>query len=549
MYKKHCQTRREKHKSNSVSNKPSSASLDDYIATDPSNKNENNCRTVIKPIKSQKEFENRIVSFFVDTLSPFALIENEKYRQTYNFQLFSRKKLVSLIGKRAFSVKQKILNDLFEAKHVAVASDIWKNSKKCFMGVTATVLDKNYERQNYVLCCRRITGVIDYENIASHLTNVFDEYQISDKVIACVTDNGSNYVKAFKVYGLTEACFKVDVKELECEESLENLCLEEEIEFVQCPELESNDELKKFNLPLHLRCGSHTLNLIATTDFNAILSEKEHTNISSLHREAIKRCEILWHAIHLPKSYEIVEKVLGHSLPYPTVVRWNSLYDAIKRILKVHKTDSTLLSTLYRNLGKENERLLPVHINYLQLYKTIMKPIANAIDYLQGEKHVLFGTFIVAIHTLYNCYIDMENENDGPLINEKRILAKKLKAHIMKRYSDELDIAMEKEKVRVAVMAAACHPDLKLAWFRKDWDAETLRKKVHSIKETLITEVSNLRTKNIQKNEENSPTDKTKPKSKQPFFTPQNKTNDTLNHEEAQTEVIFSTFFQQAISK
>lgn len=51
------------------------------------------------------------------------------------------------------------------------------------------------------ITCRRFRGRHTYDAIASELKDIFSQYGLTtEKVTACVTDNGRNFVKAFKEY-------------------------------------------------------------------------------------------------------------------------------------------------------------------------------------------------------------------------------------------------------------------------------------------------------------------------------------------------------------
>lgn len=76
---------------------------------------------------------------------------------------------------------------------------------------------------------------------------------VRDKITCIVTDNGSNFVKAFKEYGIDYQT------EDEISESEEEIDLLDREEFVS-----------QILLPSHQRCASHTLSLVATTDLNNV---------------------------------------------------------------------------------------------------------------------------------------------------------------------------------------------------------------------------------------------------------------------------------------
>jgi len=89
------------------------------------------------------------------------------------------------------------------------------------------------------------------------LLDIFSNYRISDKIVGVITDNGSNFKKAFKEYGVT-----VDDILQQTEDSDE-----EQIDDLNDLSDTLNEILKGSTiLPPHKSCASHFLNLIATTD-------------------------------------------------------------------------------------------------------------------------------------------------------------------------------------------------------------------------------------------------------------------------------------------
>jgi len=54
------------------------------------------------------------------------------------------------------------------------------------------------ERKNSVLACCRVTGVHSFDVIAKEIHEIHWEFQVENMVVRTTTDNGSNFVKAFK---------------------------------------------------------------------------------------------------------------------------------------------------------------------------------------------------------------------------------------------------------------------------------------------------------------------------------------------------------------
>lgn len=60
------------------------------------------------------------------------------------------------------------------------------------------------ERQSAVLSCRRFKGTHNYERVADILLDIQSEYGLKNgQIVSTITDNGSNFVKAFKEFGIS----------------------------------------------------------------------------------------------------------------------------------------------------------------------------------------------------------------------------------------------------------------------------------------------------------------------------------------------------------
>ena len=88
----------------------------------------------------------------------------------------------------------------------------------------------------------------------------------------------------------------------------------------------------ELRLPSRLSCASHTLNLIATTDFMTGLRDFEILN--DYHNEIVNCCSVLWKTTRSFKNNEIIKSVLKASLNIPVKTRWNSFYNCLKQIFK-----------------------------------------------------------------------------------------------------------------------------------------------------------------------------------------------------------------------
>lgn len=64
-------------------------------------------------------------------------------------------------------------------------------------------IDNNYKRRSAALACRRFKGAHTFDRIKDLLQEIYSDFDIDPTKIVCsVTDNGSNFVKAFKIFGV-----------------------------------------------------------------------------------------------------------------------------------------------------------------------------------------------------------------------------------------------------------------------------------------------------------------------------------------------------------
>lgn len=103
----------------------------------------------------------------------------------------------------------------------------------------------------------------------------------------------------------------------------------------------------------------------------------------------------MWNALRFPKSNQIVQEYLGAALPRPVITRWNSLYDALKRIVAFKQQ----IVQVYPLVGISNI-LTEIDFRYLEEYLRILKPLAVTIDLLQGENFCYYGYLLPSLVSL-----------------------------------------------------------------------------------------------------------------------------------------------------
>jgi hypothetical protein len=289
-------------------------------------------------------------------------------------------------------------------------------------------------------------GSHTYDRIAENLCDVHNAFGLDTaKVSHTVTDGASNFRKAFEEYEQAET------------EEEENVVFTDISSVLDGGLQDSDSDVGEIVLPKHLRCCSHTLNLIASTDAD---DAKVNTTFSRLYNVATGKCQAIWNAVHRSsKAADAVQGVcssIGKNFLIPCVTRWNSKYDAIRRVLELKEKLADVCTAL--DLPKFKQ----IEIDFLAEYCHVMQPVAMTLDVLQGQNDCFYGMVLPKLVQLRNSLTQIMN---GTLVSCEP-LAVALLNGVNRRYGSQLELQMPAAKF--ATIAAASHPKYKLRWIPPD---------------------------------------------------------------------------------
>lgn len=401
-----------------------------------------------KKFVSQEEFNKRVVHFVVNTISAVSIIDHPSFKALFdgfNLKVMGRKSLMNTIHAMFQSHQDDLKLKISNQRFLCSTADIWSSKRRSFIGVTLHWLDSNLQRVSVAIACQRFPGVHNYKAIAEMLHAIYIKYGIKNQqIIATVTDNGSNFVKAFKEFTLHDA--------EEVETDKEDI---EEINMIDFPDTDESAETDlTIALPQHFRCASHTLNLIPTSDCMKAISA--NLSVRNKHMHAIDKCRKLWAKAGRPGTAEIIKNVLGHTLSSPGDTRWNSSYDSISRILD--KDTKPKLPILHQSLGLTN--FTDIELQYLEDYCQILKPLATALDILQGESNTYFGFLLPTLISLSNKWRKMKANFQGPRYFSANLILNACIDALHKRFASIFQLEWKE-----AIIAAASFPKFKICWY------------------------------------------------------------------------------------
>lgn len=410
----------------------------------------------------QDHFDKDVVNYFIDSMISLRSIDNVYFHKiikninscSKSFNIMSRRALGRKIAIYYNEQVEIIKRELEDIEFVCITTDIWSGRRRSFLGVTAHwIHPETLKRISRAIACQRFKGTHSYDKIYDHLMNIYKKVELnSAKVIAAITDNGGNFVKAFKIFGIEEKCILEYAGDLDTQyNSWSTECDSDTTSSID-DDVEDVIDLNEC-LPLHFRCASHTLSLCATTDSNKIL-EGQDTEISKIHEQVMKKCNIFWRAACRPKSSEIIISILGHTLSRPNETRWNSLFDAMKQFLSIKEKSAILSKELNLKTSFKDQ-----DFTYIEEYVNCSKHIAAALDILQGEKETYFGI-------LFPTLLSLRHKLQKSLTEDFiycRPLAEAYLESIENRFSQYFDISSR--QAEIAVIATLCHPIfLKFKW-------------------------------------------------------------------------------------
>lgn len=287
---------------------------------------------------SQGTVDRILIRLICEGHHPFSLVEQPAFKDfatalNPQCKVLSRPTLKNRIAEAAGQMKTKMISHLSSVNYVATTTDCWSAHQKSYIGVTCHWIDwETLERRSAVLACKRLRGSHTFDVLAGVLDDIHCHYRIRGKVVITTTDSGSNFVKAFGVFGEQGSQSEDEDAESDTDED----CSDGDVEYQDAFSILEQDNGLEYQLPKHQRCACHLLNLVATTD--AEIAEQKNDTYKRLSRAAFGKCQAMWNKTgRSHTAAEVVEDHCGLQLIRPNKTRWNSTYMAVERIIRIIK--------------------------------------------------------------------------------------------------------------------------------------------------------------------------------------------------------------------
>uniref|UniRef100_A0A672HBB3 HAT C-terminal dimerisation domain-containing protein n=1 Tax=Salarias fasciatus TaxID=181472 RepID=A0A672HBB3_SALFA len=351
-----------------------------------------------------QQVDKLVMDYIVGDLQPLSKVEKRSFIKLVtglqpSRHVPSRKQAQTLLN-NAFQLNFcDLKNKLPEVDVICMTADCWSTVNKVFLGITVHWLNKNNisQRSSAVLACP--------------LSEVHKEFRIQNKIVCTVTDNAANFVKAFNCFAEdfatadenTDPDVDSDNGATKNEQGSTSPtdAASESFDEEDDMEPEPLSALEDPRLPPHRRYMAHTLNLVAKDTKK--VTDKQYKTLS---RSVFAKASALWNWVKRnPKASDFVEGKLGIGFVFPNDTRWNSVYLVMKRLSHI----ATLTS-------KPDclERFSAEEISFIHKFVDVMRPLASALNILQGEKNIFFGYLAPTIVQLQNDLNGLSEESTNP---------------------------------------------------------------------------------------------------------------------------------------
>uniref|UniRef100_A0A672ST01 HAT C-terminal dimerisation domain-containing protein n=1 Tax=Sinocyclocheilus grahami TaxID=75366 RepID=A0A672ST01_SINGR len=246
-----------------------------------------------------------IGEMIVRDLQPISVVEDRGFialvkTLDQHYQIPNRKKLMEgTINNMYEDCKAKVMATLQNENHVILTTDMWTSrSTEVYLTVSCHFIN-NWQMQEFMLETCHFSAQHTDDNISAELKRIAEEWGITEKVLAVVTDNGANMVSAVHKAGWK-----------------------------------------------HYPCFAHTLNLVVKDAIKASpeifhLLEKCRSIVSFFHHST-KATEKL-------KQIQKQLKVTEHKLIISVETRWSSAFYMLERLHEQMDSVTTALCLLEKS--------------------------------------------------------------------------------------------------------------------------------------------------------------------------------------------------------
>ena len=304
-----------------------------------------------------KAIDDALVQLIFEDMRPFAIVDGSGFKNfcskmNPDYDLKSRNTYRSkAVSAHALAVT-KLKSILARASDLSITTDLWtSNKQEAYISITAHWLDDELKMQHAILATPEMPEAHTGVNIASRIKQVLRDFNIENKVIAYVADNGSNVVKA----------------------------------------------LNELDAP-GLGCFAHTLQLSVKLG----LKVRRVSDMRTSAKHLVRRFKKSSKAATALRERQTGEGVTAYRLIMEVETRWNSTCCMFTRLLRLEWSVRSVLSdsTVISRQDAAHLEMKQEHWDLMRELLPLLEPLKEMTDILQGQGYPTISLVYPALHII-----------------------------------------------------------------------------------------------------------------------------------------------------
>ncbi|CAB4478047.1 unnamed protein product [Rhizophagus irregularis] len=372
----------------------------------------------IKPYKNSKQesLTQNVIGFVIGTVQPLNVVEDPDFIKMINgfdkrYKVPCTKTIKNRISKTFEIGKVTLKNQLVQVKHISLTLDAWSSPAHLpYLGVTAHWITSDFEPNEVLLSMEELPYPHGATEIQEHLIDLFYEWEIESKIIALVTDNGSNVKKTCNEIGIGER--------IPCAAHTLQLSIGKELDKIR----QLVDKCK------------HLITFLAGDKKKQQLKEAQ----MYLHRQQ----EVLQDNNELEKE---VENLIYLDVIKVNNTRWNSTLYAFQRLIilkpAIAMLKASLINNVSSNIHKESEKLEELY-PIIHEWKVI-KEIVELLNPFEAATRLLSSVKYPTIGFTYPCICNLRERLEIDFTSLKTSDAKYCRNAILEDLTSRWNISQE----------------------------------------------------------------------------------------------------------
>ncbi|XP_011859962.1 PREDICTED: zinc finger BED domain-containing protein 4-like [Vollenhovia emeryi] len=334
---------------------------------------------------------------------PFSVVEDKGFRNLLSvvaplYTVPCRKTITKRIDEKYELLSSKIKTMLSKIDTLRLTTDIWTETfnTQSYIGITAHYINfEGMQLECLSLGIKELEKCHNAEYISTIVSEIVDEWYINaDSVVAVITDNASNIVKAIR---------------------------------------------DTFGYRRHMPCFAHTLNLVipnsitATPEFQTVV--KKVKSIVTYFKRSVKAED----ALKDLQTSDLKNDGLVLKLKQECETRWNSIFYMIERFVQLANHVNSVLITLPRKKQDDiPEMTTHAELQILKDACAILRPVERVTTEMSSESYVTCSKIIPIVNCLIKTLEKLTTEHDISECLHKNILRE-----LYRRFHSE-DLNVEK---------------------------------------------------------------------------------------------------------